>query len=103
MNRFTFNRIDLPKIPEQTTEPALSVDLGSTKLLKIVPERRVTSNKIEISHIVDIYLQKKVIAYTNSVLGPIVLWEGDAYDTIGQWTDQDVTNRILEIVNAINP
>lgn len=29
----------------------------------------------------------------------LTLWEGDTYDTIGQWTDTDVDNRITEIFN----
>ena len=27
----------------------------------------------------------------------VTLWEGDAYDAIGQFTDIDVTNRLIEI------
>lgn len=27
----------------------------------------------------------------------IILWSGDAYDAIGQWTDADVQSRIAEI------
>lgn len=29
----------------------------------------------------------------------LTLWEGDAYDLAGQWTDSDVDNRILELLN----
>jgi hypothetical protein len=43
-------------------------------------------------------MEKKVIAHT-SEFGSVVLWEGDAYDAIGQWTDLDVTARIKEIYN----
>lgn len=28
----------------------------------------------------------------------IVLWEGDSYDAIGQWTDSDVENRVTELI-----
>jgi hypothetical protein len=30
----------------------------------------------------------------------IVLWQDEEYDKIGQWTDSDVNNRILEILNS---
>ena len=29
----------------------------------------------------------------------VILWEGDAYDAIGQFTDTDVASRIEEIFN----
>lgn len=28
----------------------------------------------------------------------LMLWSGDAYDAIGQWTDTDVKNRIVELL-----
>jgi hypothetical protein len=31
----------------------------------------------------------------------IVLWEGDAYDTIGQWTDVDVQNKIKNFIHNL--
>jgi hypothetical protein len=32
------------------------------------------------------------------VLKPLVLWEGEAYIEIGNWTDEDVENRIKELL-----
>jgi hypothetical protein len=29
----------------------------------------------------------------------LTLWEDDEYDAAGQWTDSDVDNRILELLN----
>lgn len=55
----------------------------------IKPAQIGNFNKITITNIVDSYIQKKVIVYTKET-APITLWEGDAYNLIGQWTDQDV-------------
>ena len=30
----------------------------------------------------------------------IILWQGDAYDAIGQWQDSDVIKRVEEILGA---
>lgn len=30
----------------------------------------------------------------------LTLWEGDAYTAAGQWTDTDVNNRIIELLNT---
>lgn len=76
----------------------LNISLGSEKVIKSVPAKEIKADNIEITQIVDMYSAKKVVAHTKSVLGQIVLWEGEAYDAIGQWTDQDVKNRILEII-----
>lgn len=29
-----------------------------------------------------------------------ILWDGEAYDAIGKWDDNDVNKRVLEIFNA---
>lgn len=53
-------------------------------------------NNISIDHYIDSPSYKTVTAYTKQV-GAILLWEGDAYDAIGQWTDSDVEARLLEL------
>jgi hypothetical protein len=92
----------LPFRNRATIQDGLKINLGQEKVLKTIPARNITANEIEIKYIVDFYDQKKVVAYTNSILGEIVLWEGDNYTQIGQWTDQDVQNRIFEILNINN-
>lgn len=94
MNNIPFNPAN------QTVSPGLNVELGETKVLRTFPARSISADAIEIDHIVDNYAQKKVTAFTKSVLGQVVLWEGEAYDTIGQWTDDDVKQRLLQIINA---
>ncbi len=53
-------------------------------------------NNISIDHYIDSPSYKTVTAYTKQV-GAILLWEGAAYDAIGQWTDSDVEARLLEM------
>jgi hypothetical protein len=43
--------------------------------------------------------EKLVVVQTDEV-GEIILWEGAAYDAIGQWTDLDVQTRLIEILSA---
>jgi hypothetical protein len=66
------------------------------KTLIISPEKITTINSIKVTNILDDPINKKVLASTKEV-GNLILWEGAAYDAIGQWTDTDVQNRILEI------
>ena len=89
----------LPFRNRTTIQDGYKINLGQTTVLRTIPAKTITANEIEIKYIVDFYDEKKVVAYTTSMLGEIVLWEGDIYTQIGQWTDDDVTNRIFEILN----
>lgn len=75
----------------------LTVDLGSVKVVKELPAQQIKVSKIEINSITDSAVDKKVTAFVKGFPSTIVLWEGAAYDAIGQWTDTDVTKRIKEI------
>lgn len=70
--------------------------ITEAKTLIISPEKITTINSIEVTNMLDDPINKKVLASTKEV-GAIILWEGAAYDAIGQWTDTDVQNRILEM------
>jgi hypothetical protein len=85
------------RFKKELKNPALTVDLGGAKVIKELPARQITVSKIEITSIEDSSVDKKVTARINGAPGTIVLWEGEAYDKIGQWTDADVANRIKEI------
>ena len=63
------------------------------------PQVMKTISSITIHSIMDMSsFEKKVIAHT-SEFGQVTLWEGEAYDAIGQWTDSDVQARLFELFN----
>tara|TARA_R110000868_G_scaffold200051_1_gene447257 strand:+ start:56 stop:307 length:252 start_codon:yes stop_codon:yes gene_type:complete len=70
--------------------------ITAAKTLIISPEKITTINSIKVTNLLDDPINKKVLASTKEV-GNLILWEGAAYDAIGQWTDTDVQNRILEM------
>jgi hypothetical protein len=86
----------LNKFEKEIGNP-LVIDLGGKKVVKEIPARNIEVSKIEIMSIEDSAVTKKVVAKVKGFPGQIVLWEGEAYDAIGQWTDTDVANRIKEI------
>ena len=65
-----------------------------------IPEKKKTINSITVLSMTDEPNIKKVSIKTLEI-GLITLWEGEAYDEIGQWTDQDVIDRIKEIYNIV--
>jgi hypothetical protein len=74
----------------------MEITFNTPKEITIRERQSSVVDKIEILQLVDMPTNKIVVAITREV-GRITLWEGDAYDTIGQWTDQDVINRINEL------
>ena len=81
---------------EEANAP-FTVEFSNPKVVREIPKQQVKVSKIEITSITDSSVDKKVTAYVKGLPRTIVLWEGEAYDAIGQWTDADVTARIKEI------
>lgn len=86
----------LNRMKQEVGSP-LVIDLGGKKVIKQVAGKNFELSKIEISSIEDSFTDKKVVAKIKGFPGEIVLWEGESYDTAGQWTDTDVANRIKEM------
>jgi len=71
------------------------ITLANPVVRTIVPAETKTLTELTIIRIVDLPVEKIVRAFVKELQAPIVLWEGAAYDAAGQWTDSDVTARIL--------
>ena len=74
----------------------LTVSLPSEVVVKEIPAFQVKTNKIEITEIVDDSTKKTVTAFTKQ-FGRVVLWEGATYDSIGQWTDDEVKSKLISM------
>jgi hypothetical protein len=73
---------------------------SSPVLHVVVPEKTLpaitkTLTGLTITHMIDDPINKTVVVQTKEI-GRIKLWEGVEYDNVGQWTDTDVINKILE-------
>jgi hypothetical protein len=74
----------------------MEIQLPHTTDIVVVTERKVSVDKLTINELVDLPSKKMVVAKTAQV-GQVVLWKDADYDAIGQWTDTDVANRLLEL------
>ncbi len=83
---------------EIITNSGLTVSFETEILLKEIPAVQIKTKSIEVLKIIDEFTNKKVVAFTKNA-GIIILWEGDQYDEIGQWTDDDVKAKIASIYN----
>ena len=60
------------------------------------PKRAPKPTTVTLDYTIDNPTKKIVYAHTLEV-GRLILWEGAAYDAIGQWTDQDVQTKLQEL------
>jgi len=76
----------------------MTITLNAPKEVTVVQEVKKTVSAITVFEITDSQ-ESKVVRANTLELGSLVLWQDATYDSIGQWTDTDVHNRILEITN----
>ena len=74
----------------------MEITFETPKDITIVSEIKRTTNKITILELKD-RPNNKIVSAATAEVGVITLWQGEAYDAIGQWTDADVIARINEI------
>lgn len=74
----------------------MEITFNAPKDIVVVSELKRTIDKITIMQLVD-NPQSKLVQAQTLELGIITLWSGEEYDTIGQWTDDDVINKINEL------
>lgn len=83
----------------------MTVEFETRAILKVVPavpEYTISTPSLNITKFEDLPNERKVIVYTdNPEARSILLWEEDAYDAIGQWTDSDVENRLKKIYETV--
>jgi hypothetical protein len=75
----------------------LLVELASQVLVREVLAQQIRISKVEIEYFVDSPSDKTVTAYTKGFPGKVILWEGAAYDAIGDWTTADVEAKIKDL------
>jgi hypothetical protein len=75
----------------------MEINLNTPKKVVLQEEKSKDITKLTVVRVVDLPKQKTVRCFCEELDEAIVLWEGDAYDSIGQWTDSDVVNRLSEL------
>ena len=75
----------------------MQISLTNPKKVVLQEEKSKTVTTLTVSRIVDLPKKKMVRAFVEELDEPVVLWEGAAYDAIGQWTDSNVEARLTEL------
>ena len=84
-------------MPTNSKGNPLIVDLNGTKVVKTIGSHELKASSLKIRRFVDSPVDKTVEAFIIGAPGKVMLWEGAAYDAIGQWTETDVANRLREL------
>ena len=76
------------------------LNLKEEKTIQIVKEEKieVVTNKVTIQQVIDNNTAVFAVIEINTNIVTLCLWEGEAYINIGNWTDTDVNNKILELI-----
>ena len=75
----------------------MQINLQNPKKVVLQEEKSKTVTTLTVTRIVDLPKKKIVRAFVEELDEPVVLWEGEAYDAAGQWTDSDVEARLTEL------
>ena len=75
----------------------MKITLSNPKKVVLQEEKSKTVTTLTVSRIVDLPKKKMVRAFVEELDEPVVLWEGAAYDAVGQWTDANVEARLTEL------
>ena len=75
----------------------MQISLQNPKKVVLQEEKSKTISTITIERLVVLPKKKLVRCFIEELDEPVVLWEGAAYDAIGQWTDADVQAKLTEL------
>ena len=72
----------------------LKIQFNEPKVVKTASQQNLMSDNITILEMIDDPVNKKVTIKTDGQPFFLTLWEGTEYDEIGEWTTQNVIDRI---------
>jgi hypothetical protein len=84
------------RIKNKVDNIGLLIELPTEIVVKEIPAVQIKKNILEVISIHDLPNQKKIIANIKDI-GEVVLWESSSYDSIGQWSDDDVKSKLIEL------
>lgn len=76
----------------------MKINLNTPYTEIVVPEVSKYVDSVSVINMVDNPVNRTIHVNTDTK-GRVLLWSGDEYDAIGQWTDQDVLNKLNELFN----
>jgi len=74
----------------------------------IIIQGPIIENSFKILEVIDNFNDKTVnarieIGSTNPIRNNFIVWQGDDYDQIGDWTTSQINNKVSEIITNLYP
>ena len=91
----------LPVPPEPAVVPEI-VNRAIQLPKPCVMTREKVFSSVTITRIEDFPGQRLVLAMIEEYHNPIVLWQADEYTAIGNWTQQQAEQKLVNIIASIN-
>jgi len=79
----------------------MRIDIRNPKEVVVVQEKRQSFSSLTLERIIDFVEQKKVSAIIKEIPNPIVIWEGESYDSKGDWTKTEVVEYITRLYTQV--
>jgi len=73
------------------------VTITNPKEVVVVREQKKSYPTLRIQRIIDMTQIKKVVVFVDEISEPIILWEDETYDSIGDWTKSMVVTKLNEL------
>ena len=81
---------------------ARTISLPAEKKVVLVAEQSIISKNVMINSITDdgtkVFANVTMLGTETHLDNTMTLWEGTDYENIGQWTDADVDQRIIDLL-----
>lgn len=77
-----------------------TLNLGTTETLTVRPATTVSTSTLTLNRIVDTQDTQTVIAFTKE-LGQVILWQGQDYVNIGDWSQAQAEQQLITIANSL--
>ena len=74
------------------------IKLNLIKPIDIVTNEKRPITEVSISHYVDLPENRKILVFLHQFSNPVELWVGQEYDIIGDWTERQVEERLVELL-----
>lgn len=77
----------------------MKIELTTPIEVVLRPVQKKTVSSLTVLFYTDSVQDKKLTVQLAEIPTPIILWEKDAYDAIGQWTDDQAKARLIEVLS----
>lgn len=74
------------------------IKLNLIKPINIVTNEKRLISEVSVNYYIDLPKNRKILVMLHQFSNPIELWVGNEYDVIGDWTERQAEERLVELL-----